>query len=311
MEQILETITLEKAFEKGYLQDKEVFLRPMLGKNTTLITKDPLSAHSFMYEGAQLDFCLPQNERLDYFNPFKSTEERKFFEVQLGRDLNHINRNDPTCFWHSNNFQVSITVTSEIKNMGYKLDMRNPIDVLRFKVLELQYDVAPNMEAVDSRPMSHWKWVLVSSEYRDTSKAKIAESKINAYKAFAKMEDHVGKMVEFLNLYFANNKMMQEVADNTSITALKSMIEDIVTTNIKSFISTIEDTNYEVKSLIIKGWKAGALQKHGVNSFSFPGGLKYQFDEFADYVNLTKESQDEDYLKLIAHLNMKVKVPKV
>ena len=306
---VQEKTLTEYGFEKGYLQNKEVFLRPIPGKQQTLITKDVVSAHSFMYEGAQLDFCLPTNDRHDYFNPFDSDDERIFFEKMIGRDLKAIFR-DPNCFWHDTTFKVSITVTSEIKNIGYRMDLRNPTDVLRYKLLKKQYDIAPDMESVEKRRMQHWKWVLVDSEYKDTSKAKAADSKINAYKAFAKMEDHTDKMVEFLNLYFANNKIMQEVADNTSITALKSMIEEIITTNIDNFIATTQDPKFEIKNLIIKGWKQGGIQKHGINSFSFPGGLKYNFEEFADYVQMVKDGQEEEYLKLLAHLNMKNKIAK-
>lgn len=304
----------EIGFEKGYLQNREVFLLPMVGKRLTVITKEAESAHAFMYEGASVSFCLPQNERLDYFSPFESDAEQKFFEDITGIDLSYRNAKfNPKCFWHDANFQVSFTVSSEFKNMGYKLDLRSPMDVLRYKVLKLQYDICPSMEhAMDDKlRLPHWKWVLKSSEYKDTSKSKKADANMKAYKFFGAIEDHQNKMVDFINLFYANTKQAKEVADNTATTVLKATIEELIEKHVETVVQVIEDDQYDLKSLILKGAKVGALERHGINSYSFPGGHKYQFDEFVDFVQAAKDAQDEDYLKLLAKFQILDKKPKL
>lgn len=318
MSEIMESVQvkslIEIGLEKGYLQDRKVFLIPIPGKRLTLVTKDPVSAHSFMYEGATLDFCLPVNDRLDYFNPFDSEDEKKFFEKILETDLGFSGRfNDPKCFWSSANFHISFTVDANIKSNGYELDLRNPTDVLRYKVLKMQYNIAPDMESVvnplTNRP--HWQWVLKSSEYQDTSKSKLGLQKTKAYKFFGSIQDHQSKMVEFLNLFFANTKQNKEIAENTSISALNANIEEIIEQHLETFIQVIEDDELEIKTLILKGAKSGGIERHGLNSYSFPGGLKYTFDEFVDQVKAAKETQDEYYLKLLAHFQTREKLSKV
>lgn len=294
-------VTREDGIKKGFLKNKKVWLKPNPGKKLTLITSTD-TIHSFTYDGASYEWCLPQNNNLDYFNPFDSDEERFYFEDLLGKDLS-TNRG-PSCFWNSDNpdARVSLVVDASIREIGYELDLSNPNDVLRYKVLKMQHDVAPSWEKRNDR--MHYKWVLVDSEVEDTTKKKNADAKIEAYTFFGSIKEHKEKMVDFLTMYFMNTKRYEEVPDDMTTNALISHIETILEKDIKGFNDTASDKDKETKLLIIKGVKIGAIEKYGVNSYGFPGDHKWSLGEFIDILKSYKENQDEQYLKLIARLDI-------
>ena len=294
-------VTREDGIKKGYLQKKKVWLKPNPGKKLTLITTSD-TIHAFTYDGASYTWCLPQNQNLDFYNPFTSDDERFYFEDLLGKDLS--TNKSPNCFWNSENTEatVSIVVDASNREVGYEMNLENPNDVLRYKVLKMQHDIAPSWEKRNDR--MHYRWVLVDSETEDTTKKKTADAKIDAYTFFGSIKEHKEKMADFLTLYFMNTKRYEEVPEDMTANALMGHIETILEKDIKGFNETASDKDKETKTLIIKGTKIGAIEKHGANSYSFPGDIKYTLPEFVDVIKSYKENQDEQYLKLIARLDM-------
>jgi hypothetical protein len=294
-------VTREEGFKKGFLKHKKVWLKPIPEKKLTLITGGN-TVHSFTYDGATYEWCLPQNANLDYFNPFDSEEEQHYFEDLLGKDLS-TNRG-PLCFWNSENAEsvVSIIVDASIRSIGYELNMESPNDVIRYKILKKQHDIAPSWEKRNDR--MHYKWMLVDSDVEDTTKKKEADLAIDAYTFFGTIKESKEKMSDFLTLYFMNNKEYKEVSEDTTTAVLMSQVQNIVQKDIAGFLETSTDPNREQKTLIIKGLKIGAIEKHGVNSYSFPSGIKYTLKEFVEILDSYKENQDEEYLKLIARLDV-------
>jgi len=186
MEQKIEA-TREFGLEKGYLQEKVIWLRPIPDRSMTLMTKDPRnSIHSFMYEGAVLEWPVPLNERLDVMDPFKgNSEERKYFEAMLSLNLG--TAKTPDCYWLKPEAKVVIKKEASIMSTGVRFDMSNPEDVLRVKILRMQREVAPDW---NSKDIPHYKWVLIDEEVVDTSKKKVTDMTVKVWSHYGGISEN-------------------------------------------------------------------------------------------------------------------------
>ena len=75
-------VSREEALEKGYLEDKIVYLKPSPRQGKMI--KDPIHVGYFMYEGASVNFVLPKDARGELVNVFSSKEEQAYFEAEIG-----------------------------------------------------------------------------------------------------------------------------------------------------------------------------------------------------------------------------------
>jgi hypothetical protein len=89
--------TKAEALQKGYLQNKKVYLKPVI-RGGKMITAPEHVAY-FQYEGAANWFQLPKNSLGVLINPFVDEEEKGFFEKTLDLDLNVHKKKDN--FWHT------------------------------------------------------------------------------------------------------------------------------------------------------------------------------------------------------------------
>jgi hypothetical protein len=296
---------LEYGYSKGYIQKKLVYLKPVGNKFLTLMLKEKNNpVHGFMYEGSRIDWCLPMNERQQYYDPFKDDDEKKFFEAQLrvSFDLNH---NKPDCIWNCGldlTTRVVFEVDANIKTIGYKFDLNKPADVIKYKVAKMQYNVGTSDKEV--RP--HHTWILIDKETEDTAKLDITNDSIEIYKALGAMEQHVDKMREFLNLYIIENKLSEEIPANMTQNAFKVRLQQIIDKDKKGFLAVVRDENKEYKLLLISAIKAGAINKLGVNGFELPGVGKWDYMQAIEALKLYKKKRDEDetYDQLLARIDL-------
>jgi hypothetical protein len=297
---------LEYGISKGYLQKKVIYLKPVGNKNLTLTTKEKGNnqIHGFMYEDAIIDRCLPMNERMQYYDPFKNDDEKKFFEAMLGVDFS-LNPNKENCIWNVGKdltTRLRFEVNALVKTIGYKFDMMKPEDVIKYKVAKMQWDMVPSTEEI--KP--HHTWVLIDKEIEETSKMDAAKDFMEAYMAFGAIEQHVDKMREFLNLYILANKISETIPDNMTQNALIVRLKQIIDKDMKGFLEIVRDADKEFKLLLLKAIKAGAITKTGVNGFDFPGVGKWDYNQAIDMLKLykTKREEDETYDTLIARIDL-------
>lgn len=284
---------LEEGLEKGYLEDSIKVLKPVL-KAGKMVT-DPKHIGYFMWEGASLSWCLPQDIKGNLANPFKSEEERKFFEDMLNLDLNTYKRDNP--FW--DRFEIRITKDSKLMGEGLTYNMKDPMDNLRARVISLQDEVANSIEERDNYP--HKRFLLIGKTTEEKVSAKDMDDNITVFTFLGKIKDSNKQMKEFLSAYYLSKKSIKEVSSDSSSEWMMKEIEAILRDDRKGIIEVINDPNYKTKLLIVEGIKAGAINKFGVNNFLIVGeSERKSLNELVVYLDKLKENSDDTYLKIVA-----------
>ena len=302
----------EEGLKKGYLKSKKVYLKPIEGKRMTLIAQSDNSVHSFMYDGATYDRCLPLNARGDFYNPFDSDDEKDFFERLTGKEL-RADSSNPKCVWVTGadggtgmniTIKVKFNVDTTIKTQGFEFDLMNPNDVLRLKIAKMQWDTAPSWENRHDKP--HYVWAIVDGQEEDLTKKKLALTSTRAYIEFGKIQDNKDKMIEVLKLYYMNSNLNKDVSNDISSNALITEIQNIIEKNIEGFLKVVEDPDKDTKVLILNGIKASAIEKFGNGTYCIPNGIKYSLEDFITFLNVAKDRKDTDdtYLTILARIDL-------
>jgi hypothetical protein len=296
---------LEDGFKKGWLKKQKVILKPIEGHGMTLIAKDRDSIHAFMYENASRGYCLPFDPKFGgLINPFESNEEKEFFEQMTGeKDLSV--SSDPNCYW--NKYRVRIKKDPVLMKLGEEYNLSNPQHMLAVKVLRMQDEIACSAQEAREKNYKHWKFMLVDEDYEETLNTQKINTEQEVWFHFGSIKDSIEKMEGFLRMYNVNNKLFGEVPQDPTSGMLMKEIEKLIRNNPKSYLTTANDPDYDIKLFIIKALKVGAVEKHGVNSYSVPGEAKYSWEEFVEFVKRAKELEEEDihdsYLKICARID--------
>jgi hypothetical protein len=289
-------ITREIALQKGYLKNEKVKIVPVIRKGRMI--NDPAHVGYFMFDGASVSMCLPQDERGVLANPFASEEEKKFFEVELDLDLNVHKKKEN--FWKD--FYVKVTKDAAFMQFGIELDLSDPMDMLRYKVVKLQNIVAPSLDQSGERP--EYKFALVSSDYEDRSAFDEMTSQQKIWTYWGSIKDSTRKMKDFLTLYLMTKKQDKEVPDDATIEFLSSEINKAIDKDKELILSIIDDENAPLKLFVAKAVKIGAIQKLGVNAYTFPGAeVRYTLAEMVEEIKHLKNYTDDQYLKIEAQIN--------
>jgi hypothetical protein len=285
--------TREEGLKKGYLKNKKIKLIPLIDRGMTLITADKKnSLHSFSYDGAVRHYPLAMDDKFNLRDPFDNDDERFFFESYFGRNLGTTSNS----WFRTDESIVKLSLDASFKQNGYIMDMSNPEDVLRYKILTTQDDIAPSLEATKN-PLTnkpHWKFVLVDEGFEDTQNANKAKAQAAAWMEYGRITDSKEKMIGFLEVYLANNKKLQEIpADPTQDFLMNEMFK-ILESDKEGLLETSRDPDFEIKQFVIKAVKLGVVEKQGVNQYNLPGETKFTYNEFIDYIKLAKEQKDTD-----------------
>ena len=126
----------EEALEKGILEDRIVFLRPIPKKSD--MVNDTKHIAFFKMEGASDRYTLKMDDKTKrVINPFKggkkfsAEEEMKYFSEVVGEDLNPYKKDNS--YWGSN--YIVVTKTPELMAIGKRFDLSVPLENLEYKVL--------------------------------------------------------------------------------------------------------------------------------------------------------------------------------
>ena len=292
-------ISLEEGFEKGYLQRKIVYLKPVPRKGKLIESSTHVSY--FQYEGASNWMALAKNNMGSYVNPFKSEEEREFFEERLGGTKLGIHVKEDN-FW--NRFYVKVKKDWVLMNKGYEFDLSDPLSNLRWRVLKNHPQIAPSWEQRFNR--GEFRFALVDENYEIAKESNATTKLIRAYTYFGGIESSKQKMSDLLGMYLLETKSSKELPSDSSIEFLRKEVKKIIESDINKVIELIEDSNSKIKLFILRGLRANAIIKEGRNSYVVPGeGVKYMYNELVDYLAAAKENTDDIYLKIEAIIKMK------
>ena len=241
-------------------------------------------------DGAYVTFVVPVLRNGQYKNVLTDAE-KEFLEEALGLDYNALSvYKKEDNYW--DNFMVRIDNAKE----GLHLDLSNPNDFIRYKVLLANNDfIAPSVQERLDRPKNTYQFELVRESDEDMIENAKMDAKMQSYKEFAKIENDIDTMrvlVELLDArpYSANEKAV----------FLKSRISSLIDADPKKFLSAITDPLLHAKVLIRRGSELGVLAKRGDYYF-----LKSDNSPLCDGGENPTLSIAARYLNLPAHQDIK------
>lgn len=291
-------MTREEALEKGYLEDKIVYLKPSPRQGKMI--KSPTHVGYFMYEGASVQWVLPQDSRGQLVNVFKTKEEQRYFEEELDIDLNPYKKEGN--FWHT--FTVDFSKNPVTLHEGKKFDLKDPMDNLRVRVLKAVPEVAPNWE--DRRKLPSYKFALVEGDYEEQQSLSAAKKQEEAWVYFGSINNNKTKMEDFLSVYYDQKRSTKNVPSDVTKEWLMSQLSTLIRDDIDTVLAIKSDGDFEIKAFITKAVKVGAIEKAGVNKYKIVSdNTTWSYIELVDFLKADKEDSGDLYLKIKAQISIK------
>lgn len=290
-------ISKEEALQKGYLQNKKVYLKPVVRGGKMI--NSPEHVAYFQYEGAANWFQLPKTELGVLVNPFINEEEKEFFEKALDVDLNVNKKKDN--FWHT--FFVKVIKDYNLMHEGYIFDLSDPLDNLRYRVTKLQPMTAPSWDTRNSK--GEYRFALVDEGYAEEAEQSSTNKTIEAYTYLGSIQNSVPRMKEFLGVYYMEKKEMKFVPEDADKDWLKKEVKRIIDNEIDLALKIINDKDSKIKNFILAAVRAGSVVKTARNKYDIPGeGTSYTYDELVSYLTEAEKVKDDIYLKISAQIKV-------
>ena len=278
---------------KSPLKNKKVLVVPIKRKGRWLPDNHEAS---FLFKHSYLSLVVPKNSSTGELKDPLTEDERKWFESSASGLA--LEKNDLSIYRKDDNFWTKFRVKLD-KNV-LQLDLSNPMDYIRYKVLLVNSDViAPT--SGDKFNKATYRFALAEEGYNNIEKAKSAGNKSEAYKTFGRMMDSPTKMKDFLNVYRSTRPGQGDVPNNAKKEFLISEIEKIVEEDITGFLGVVNDPNYDTKLLIYKALTARALEREGTD-FTLPGGtvIGKNYQEVITFFD--NPTNSEEVLKIKARI---------
>lgn len=201
-----------------------------------------------------------------------TNEEKEYLEELLGVKLSVYGD-----YW------TDFTVQLRKTNDGNILDLNNPIDYIKYKIL-LTYnrtEIAPSWAEKDD---------LLSYRFAITEEGEVFKETLNrfeikqkAFAAFAKIESNAEQLLSVLKLLTS-----RPISPNTSLDSLREKVSQYVDSEPVKFLNVVDDSNFEIKAIINTAVEKGIVTKSG-NKYVTSEGLELcEPGEIASFVNAVR-----------------------
>lgn len=200
-----------------------------------------------MTDGVTRRYCLPViSSTGNYKNPLTNAE-KTFLEDALSMESNALSVYGK--FWD--------TYYVEVGKDGIVLDLSNPEDYIKYKVLLANNDlIAPSVEAMQDRPKATYQYVLIHEGEESAMENEKMNATMASYKEFGKMENDIDTMRVVVELLDA-----KPYSVNTPKVDLSSRINQLIQADAKAFLRTVQDPLLHTKVLIRRATEVGKLSK--------------------------------------------------
>jgi hypothetical protein len=207
-----------------------------------------------------------------------SIEEKAYLEEVMGEGIN-LGVFGKDSIW----YDLSVSLGKD--DAGNILDLSNPIDFLKFKILEgNKGEIARSWVERDNS--QRYRFAIVrEGELRGETKKKLDIKKL-AFKLYGKIEDDKDKIISVLKL--VSNKVP---ARSSSLEWLQGELEEQLDAKPGKFVDILRDPDFETKALINKAIEAKVIIR---------SGSLYKTE---DGLDLCKPGEQPTYVRAIAYLN--------
>lgn len=254
----------------SFLPNKKISVRPVPADASQwaeiMANPDKLSGKPYLFENTVRGFTLPEsvsmgrliecfdtdrdNAKYTHQYPKEKLTEHEFMEKQLGKDLSYNKRkNDESAFWFHDKL-----ATVEIPYEGLELDLSNPVDYLRFKILKANKSKIGSNLAHAKRFRHKFSYFFHSSSDLQEAKEREANQKNLAMKAVQKLNESPTLARNFLRV----SGIPVDAA--TSFGYMQTKILEIYEGNYGNVLKVTEDPNFETKADIMAAKAIGELK---------------------------------------------------
>lgn len=178
--------------------------------------------------------------------------EKDFLENALGMEDNAL-----SVYKTDNNFWKKFKVT--VYKHDNVLDLSQPMDYIKYKVLLANKNlIAPNLDTVQDHPKSTYEFVLIRENDNTDGYKMRADARKEAYALYGKMDndrDTMRVIVETLT--------RKPVSNSTSVNKLAVTLDELIETDVRTFLKVAKDELLPTKVLIRNAIEAGVVANRG------------------------------------------------
>lgn len=265
----------------------------------------------FQYEGTSRSFDLPKDIKTGRYKkifddikkvyskqfPDEALTELEIFSRLIGKDLSY-NKTEGN-FWRGDSPTLDPTKAEKpyrvfVPREGMSLDLSNPEDNLKFRVLKANTDrIAPSWEERDYLP--NYVFAIVDENVTIDREKERNKLEIQAISEFSKIQDNRELLAEFL---IAKDPSIN-ISKSASTDFLFNQVFNIVKNDPKFFLSVMRDEYWKDKVMIYKAVKAGALVKISKDKYATVGGE--EIGKIADVIHYLNDPEKIEFRKRLEH----------
>lgn len=224
--------------------------------------------------------------------------ELEWFEKTLNRNLNPFMPAE-TNWWRTGDRKLR---NVEIVEGRLELDLNNPLDLLKYKILLANEDViAENKEVAKKFNTGRWDFIMRDAQTVENETAEEALLEANAFDLFNKLKDSKEEMIKALSVIY--NK---EIRPSTDIKAVTVLLNQEMKKDYKFFIEGMKDPHYDMKFLIRRLLSNRLIEyNHTYNKYSIEGEVIGNLNDMISY--LVNPVNSETLINLETRLKMSEK----
>lgn len=236
------------------LRSEKVFVRFVPHKGGVFSDNPKHALFGGLAESSKIRFCVPILASTGAYKNVLTNSEKEFIENRLGLENNAL-----SVYKKVDNYWDNYFV--EVGKDGITLDLSDAEDYIKYKVLLLNDNmVAPSLEALQDKPKSTYRYVLVKVNEENKIGGDKMDVTMACYKEYAKIEndyDTLRVLIEILD--------SRPYAQNSSRDFIKSRIGVLIQEDPKKFLVNITDPMLHTKMIIRRSVEIGNVIRTGDN----------------------------------------------
>ncbi len=205
-------------------------------------------------DGAYVQFVVPTLRSTGKYKNVLTNAEKDFLEEALGLEYGAL-----SVYKAENNFWDDFKVRIENAKEGLHLNLNNPEDYIKYKVLLANSDqVAPSVKDRIERYKTTYQFEIVSEGEEDSMETAKMDATMQSFREFGKIENDADTMRVLVELLDS-----RPYSPNEKAVFLKSRISQIIQADPKKFLRQVTDPLLHAKVLLRRGVELGILAKRG------------------------------------------------
>lgn len=200
--------------------------------------------------------------------PNEEITEQEFFERLLGLSKGELDvskyRTDekgnryPDTFWQK-------LGTVKLRNEANVLDLSNPMDMIKYKVLMLNKHVVAPSPAEKNKKRTY-RFMIVDQEVAEVQEKQDLNTKLEAFAWFARIKADIEQLKEVM--WLADSR----ITSTTNYDYVFSYVGKLVNDSPANFLKIVQDPHKDSKLLLMRAVKSGSLVLSKEKTYQFLDG---------------------------------------